>query len=381
MASINILEIIQTGTISGALGGAEMVLYNIVRYIDSSRFSIRALVVGQGGLDERLQREGYPVDTFTFTRSYNLDLIKYIRRLIARYQIDIVHTHLSRMNTYGFAATRLTPARNVMTIHGMTGFSGGLGRLYCGVFGNLSAKVVAVSQPLAEEFSARTGVRRGNIVVIPNGIDIDCFGGAVDRVAVRRRFGLADDARMILSVGNIRAIKGYDFLIDAFATIAGGDSRLVLIIAGSDMFGEVAGLRERAAGRGVGDRVIFTEFIPDVEVLYGAADLFALSSISEGFSLTTVEAMASRLPVVSTDCLGPRDIITDGVDGIIVPGRDPDVFGRRMAELLGDDQRRRVLGEAARRTAERRFAIKSSVTKFETLFASLVNRPETTHSR
>jgi glycosyltransferase involved in cell wall biosynthesis len=378
VATINILEIIQTGSISGALGGAEMVLYNIIRHIDPSRFAMRALIVGHGGLDERLRREGYPVDTFAFSRSYNLDLIKYIRQLIARYDIDIVHTHLSRMNTYGFAATRLTPARNVMTIHGMTGFAGSLGRLYLGVFGNLSAKVVAVSQPLAEEFSARTRVRRGNIVVIPNGIDIERFGGIVDRAAIRRRFGIAPDAKMILSVGNIRAIKGYDFLIDSFAAIAGKDSCLVLVIAGSDMFGDVAGLRGRAAGHGLGDRVIFTEFIPDIETLYSASDLFALSSVSEGFSLTTVEAMASRLAVVSTDCLGPRDIITDGVDGIIVPGRDPAVFGGRMAELLADERRRHVLGEAARQTAERRFAIKESVAKFETLFSSLVKRPGTT---
>ncbi len=377
MATINILEVIQTGTISGALGGAEMVLYNIVRYIDPSRFTIRALVVGHGGLDERLGREGYPVDTFTFVRSYNLDLIRYIRQLIARHRIDIVHTHLSRMNTYGFAATRFTPARNVMTIHGMTGFSGGLGRLYYGMFGNLSAKVVAVSQPLAEEFSSVTKVRRGNIVVIPNGIDVGRFGGVVDRAAIRRRFGIAPDAKIILSVGNIRTIKGYDFLIDSFATIAGKDNRLTLVIAGSDMFGDVAALRDRAIGYGLGDRVMFTEFIPDIETLYSASDLFALSSVSEGFSLTTVEAMASRLAVVSTDCLGPRDIITDSVDGIIVPGRDPETFGRAMTELLADEPRRSALGEAARRTAENRFAIKESVAKFETLFSSLVNRPET----
>jgi glycosyltransferase involved in cell wall biosynthesis len=379
VATINILEVIQTGSISGALGGAEMVLYNIVRHIDSSRFTVRALVVGHGGLDERLRAEGYPVDTFTFTKSYNLDLIRYLRKLIAEHHIDIVHTHLSRMNTYGFAATRLTPARNVMTIHGMTGFSGRLGKLYYRLFGNLSARVVAVSEPLADQFSVAAGVRRGNIIVIPNGIDVDRFGGAVDRTAIRRRFGLAPEAKIILSVGNIRPIKGYDFLIDAFASIAREDPTFVLVIAGSDMFGQAAGLRNRAAGYGLGDRFLFTEFIPDIETLYAAADVFALSSVTEGFSLTTVEAMASRLAVVSTDCLGPRDIITDGVDGYIIPGRDPAVFGRRMAELLADESRRKTLGEAARRTAERRFAIRESVAKFETLFASLVRRPEAAH--
>lgn len=375
MTTLNILEVIQTGSIPGALGGAEMVLYNIVRYIDSSRFNIRALVAGRGGLDERLRAEGYPVDTFNFTKSYNLDLIRYLRKLIAEHKIDIVHTHLSRMNTYGFAATRFTPAKNVMTIHGMTGFSGRLGKLYYRAFGNLSARVVAVSEPLADEFAVATGVRRGKITVIPNGIDVNRFGGVVDRVAVRRRFGLPPEAKIILSVGNIRPIKGYDFLVDAFAAVARSHRDLVLVIAGSDMFGQAVDLKNRAAGYGLADRFLFTEFIPDIETLYGAADLFALSSVSEGFSLTTVEAMASRLAVISTDCLGPRDIITNGVDGIIVPGRDPEAFGRRMAELLADNSRRRLMGEAARRTAERRFTIRESVAKFEILFASLGRRP------
>lgn len=374
MATINILEVIQTGSIAGALGGAEMVLYNIVRHIDPSRFNVRALVVGHGGLDERLRREGYPVDTFTFTKSYNLDLIRYLRKLIAEHRIDVVHTHLSRMNTYGFAATRFTRARNVMTIHGMTGFVGGMAKKYYRLFGNLSGKVVVVSEPLAEEFSALTGVRRNNIMVIPNGIDVDRFGLAVDRTAVRRRFGLAPESRIILAVGNIRPIKGYDFLIDAFASISGGDPTTVLMIAGSDMFGQADELRDRAAGYGLENRFRFTEFVADIETLYAAADLFALSSVTEGFSLTTVEAMASRLAVISTDCLGPRDIITDGIDGIIVSGRDPKEFGRRMAELLADEGRRRKLGEAARKTAERRFAIGESVAKFETLFTSLARR-------
>jgi len=376
---IRILELIQTGGVRGAVGGAETVLLNIAHLGDQSRFDVRTLVVGgRGGLDERLRQYGHPVDTFEFRHSYNRDLIGCIRSLIHRHRIDIVHSHLSRMNMYGFLASCFTPATNIMTIHGLTEFTGRLGRLYYAVFGNLSGKVVAVSHALADEFVHRTKVRRSKMAVVPNGIEIERFGRPVDREAIRRRLGLRPDARVILAVGNIREIKGYEFLIESFARIVDQDERLSLVICGIDMLGYRANLDRLLAKKGLAGRILFTDFVSDIEAVYGAADLYALTSISEGFSLTTVEAMASLLPVVVTDCIGPREIITTGRDGIIVPRRDPELFGQTMLELIRDPLRSRALGEAGRRTVEKRFSVQESVRGFEELFVDLAaGRPRT----
>ncbi len=374
MDKIRVLEVIQTGGIPGAVGGAETVLLNIAHLSDQSRFDIRTLVVGgHGGLDERLRQYGHPVATFEFRHSYNRDLIRCIRDLINRHRIDIVHSHLSRMNMYGFLASRFTPATNIMTVHGLTEFTGRLGRAYYAVFGNLSGKVVAVSHALADEFVHRTKVRRSKMAVVSNGIDVERFGRPVDREAIRRRLGLRPDARIILAVGNIRAIKGYEFLIESFARIVDQDERLALVICGTDMLGYRANLDRLLAKKGLAGRVLFADFVSDIEAVYGAADLYALTSISEGFSLTTVEAMASLLPVVVTDCIGPREIITTGTNGIIVPRRDPELFGRTMLELIRDPQRSRALGEAGRRTVEKRFSVQESVKGFEDLFADLAS--------
>lgn len=367
---IRVLEIVQTI----GIGGAETVAFNTAHYLDKSRFEARALVVGRGTLVERLQDHGYGVDTCTFYESYSWNLLRTIRGLIRKHRIDIVHSHLARMNTYGFVASRLTPAKNVMTVHGLSEFSNFLGRAYYSAFGNFSGKIVAVSQTLADRFVAETMVRKGKVTVIPNGIDVDRFGQPVDREKTLARFGLPPSAKLILAVGNLRAIKGYDFLIESFARIAGDEPLLYLMICGNDYFGHRPVLDPIIERYGLSDRVIFTDFVNDIETLYAAADVYALTSISEGFSLTTVEAMASSAAVVSTDCIGPREIIDDGVDGIIVPGRDPELFGRTILDLLHDDERRRSLGRAARRKAEGKYAVRDSVAKFEELFHSLVGR-------
>jgi glycosyltransferase involved in cell wall biosynthesis len=370
MRKIKVLDIIQTA----GIGGAEMVLFNTVEHLDKSRFDVRALVVGRGILIDRLREYGHEVDVFKFKKSYNLDLIKFIRHLIREHKIDIVHTHLSRMNMYGFVATRFTPAANVMTVHGLTEFSSKIGKIYYSIFGNLSGKVVTVSEHLADILTSRTLMRRNKICAIPNGIDTERFGRKFDRESTLRRFGVSPDSRVILAVGNLRAIKGYEFLLESFGLIAAEDSRLALIICGDDIRGYKVILDIVVAKLGLGDRVFFTEFIPDIEAAYSAADLYVLTSITEGFSLTTVEAMASSLPVISTDCVGPREIIDDGVDGLIIPERDPEIFGQAMLELIGDKQRTEKMGAAARKKVEQKFSIQESVRKFEQLFISLVSQ-------
>jgi len=333
---------------------------------------VRGLVVGRGALVEKLPEQGIEVDTFDFTRSYNLDFLRFIRRLIARHKIDIVHTHMSRMNMYGRLASLFTPAVNVMTVHGLTEFSGFWGRLYYALLGPSSGKVVTVSDKLAERFREATHVGRKKIAVIPNGIDTARFNREVDIAAARDRFRIPRESRVVLAVGNIREIKGYELLIESLAAVADREPQLAVVISGGNYAGYKKNLEPLIARHGLEKRVIFTSFVPDIEVLYRIADIYALTSISEGFSLTTVEAMASSLPVVSTDCVGPRDIIDDSRDGIIVPDRDPRLFGEVILGLIGDEKKRKALGEAARRKAEEKFSAQVAVRKYEELFGSLV---------
>lgn len=351
-----------------------MVVFNTTHFMDKSRFEVRVVVVGWGALVDKLREHGHTVDTFAFEKSYNRDFIKFIRGLIRKHDIDIVQTHLGRMNSYGFVASLGTPAKNVMTVHGTSEFSNFLGKVYYSLFGNFSGKIVTVSHDLAERFRAGTLVSRSKITAIPNGIDIDRFGKPVNRKEILARFDIPVDAKIILAVGNIREIKGYELLIEAFACIAGTDQRMTVLICGGDYVGYKKRLDVLIAKHGLAERIRFSGFVPDIENLYAVADLYALTSITEGFSLTTVEAMASSMAVVSTDCVGPREIIDDGVDGVIVPDRDPDRFGQMALNLLHDDETRRRLGMAARRKVQDKYSVQTAVNSFERLFKSLVSQ-------
>ena len=133
-------------------------------------------------------------------------------------------------------------------------------------------------------------------------------------------------------------------------------------------------MEKRISDKGLKGRVYLLDFVDDIENIYAASDIFVLPSVSEGFSLTTVEAMASGLPVIAADCIGPRDIIDDNVDGIILKERSPGTLSNEIAALLSDGHRRRELGEAARYKVSKMFNIADSVKEFENLFIELCGK-------
>jgi glycosyltransferase involved in cell wall biosynthesis len=114
-----------------------------------------------------------------------------------------------------------------------------------------------------------------------------------------------------------------------------------------------------------------------VRALLDDADLFVHSSLGEGISNGVLEAMASGLPVVTTDCGGMREAVTDGREGFVVPVRDVAAMSAALAALAGDAGLRQRMGHAARATVERDFALEQQVASFASLYQELTaSRPE-----
>jgi glycosyltransferase involved in cell wall biosynthesis len=117
--------------------------------------------------------------------------------------------------------------------------------------------------------------------------------------------------------------------------------------------------------------VQFVGYRDDVHEFYRALDLYLLTSHHEGFSLSTVQALATGLPVVATRCGGPEEIVTDGSDGVLIPAGSPAAVAVAIAALARDPVRRSALGAAARATAETRFSTRAMLGQYEALYESL----------
>ncbi len=162
-----------------------------------------------------------------------------------------------------------------------------------------------------------------------------------------------DDAKenIVLSVGRLIASKHHDILIDIFLKINMPDWKLV--IAGGDAIKQkgMARLTEKIVNANAVDKVILTGNISNVEEWYLKSKVFAFTSSSEGFPNVLGEAMSAELPAVSFDCVaGPADMITDGVNGYLIPLFDSTSFEQKLKQLMINESLRTQLGRKAKET-------------------------------
>jgi glycosyltransferase involved in cell wall biosynthesis len=172
----------------------------------------------------------------------------------------------------------------------------------------------------------------------------------------------------------VRAPKAYDNLLRAAAIAVKGDPNLRFVVVGEGSGTLLEELLRLRAQLGLQDIVCFAGFRPEVSVPLRNFDSFILPSRSEGFSIATVQAMASGLPVVATRSGGPEEIVTDGIDGLLVPRDDPDALAAAMLRVAADEGLRRRLGSAARAAARTKFSLTKMLEGYEEIYRGALGR-------
>ncbi len=204
------------------------------------------------------------------------------------------------------------------------------------------ADVVIVQTDRAAEYFPRR--LRKLIKVIPNPIDLQ-----VPASAATSETG---QPRRIVAVGRLERQKGFDLLLRAFALATATDRSWRLEIWGEGS--ERSQLASLAEALGIGNRIVMPGVTANIGQVLCHASIFALSSRFEGFPNALCEAMAAGVPCVAFDCQsGPREIITDGIDGILVPPGDVDALGRSLQRLMANPELREMLGQSGKRSVER----------------------------
>jgi colanic acid/amylovoran biosynthesis glycosyltransferase len=216
--------------------------------------------------------------------------------------------------------------------------------------------VHCVSGALAREAVA-LGLDPAKVFVRSWGVDTRIFQPASNSSTIGVARVEADRTLRVVSVSRIHWIKGYEFALQALAQVqrAGVDIDYTIIGHADDK----ARLSVLATARDLGlessVHIHGTQSQSEIVSMLRSADVFVLSSLSEGLSTATLEAMAVGLPVVVTDVGGMREAVTDGVHGFVVPPRDPAALAAALLELAADGELRQKMGDEGRRRAVEEF--------------------------
>lgn len=269
-----------------------------------------------------------------------------VREFLHRERFDIVHIHGSLAPTLPLAALRHSCSINVGTFHAAHARSAGyrVFRSYLtGYFRKLHG-LIAVSEP------ARRSMARyfpGNYSIIPNGVDTDFFHPAAQPLPQFDRH-----RPTILFLGRFEPRKGLSYLLRALPMVHKVLPELQCIIVGSGPLG-VEKYRRQVESR-LASAVVFTGVVPSEERprYFASCDVFvAPSTGNESFGIILLEAMATGKPVVASDIDGYRDVLADGVEGLLVPPRDETALASAIIAILSDKRRAARMGIAGRAKA------------------------------
>lgn len=237
---------------------------------------------------------------------------------------------------------------------------------------------VAISPALARVYEdARLPPEK--LRLIPQGVDTARFAPASDKAALRRQLGIDPHGAVVVFVGSLVERKGIDVLLAAWKQVHDDFADATLALVGVDRFPDdpaaAAFLRRHleALPDAARQRVMAVGVQDAVEQWLRAADLFAFPSRREGFGTVMIEAMACGLPCVVAELPQITSFIFDGGDpaGVIVPQNDAAALAAGMSDLLGDRQRARALGVAARRRAVECFSIERIADEYLDFYAAL----------
>lgn len=353
------------------IGGAGRLLINYLHCFDRTKFDIKVVLPAGAELKPLVEAEGYAVIETENGRDKSLDrkAVGELMRIIRAEKPDIVHTHSSFSGK--LAAYLCGVKRRFYTRHcafempkRLTTFPG---KQINGFINNtLATDIVAVAQAAADNLT-ETGVDPRKITVIINGVEPMRRTAEEERAALKKALGIAPGTFVCGISARLESYKGHMYLLDTVKQVTDVRPHTVFLIVGGGS--EEAALKKRARELDITDAVRFTGFVPDVAPYYNIMDLNLNCSVgTETSSLALSEGMSLGIPAVVSDFGGNPYMITDGVNGYVVPEKNPAAMTEAILRIMDDSALLASLREGAYREYQTKFTAAAMTGQLEQLY-------------
>jgi glycosyltransferase involved in cell wall biosynthesis len=367
------------GVLALDVGGLERLVLDLIRAAAGAGHRVTVVSVERPGkLAPEAEAAGARVVSLDKPFGRHPGFIGRAAEALAGLRPDVVHTHQITAAYYlGPAARRLTPPAPVVhTEHGNHFRQAGgwralaKRRLATRAAARLIDRFCCVSAEIAAAAGRWWTVPRGKLEVVPNGITTDPPADLKPPGAVRESLGIPADAAVVGTVGRLAEVKRQDILIRALRLLAADRPAARLVIVGDGP--ERPKLDALAAGLGLADRVRFAGYQPRPDEYLRAMDVFSLTSRSEGFPVSLLEAWRAGAAVAAAAVGGIPAVVADGADGLLFPPGDPAAAAAAIGRLLDDPALRGRLARAGRATLADRYSLDRMAAEYERRYRELI---------
>lgn len=360
-------------------GGLERAVRDLTLQLHERGFQPAVFSTAQLGLYfEELESRGVPVSDCRGTGGGLRipGVPRLLLRKLREFQPDIIHSHSGTILPSSVSRLLLRSPRLIFTDHGRYPEPRWVSYVERACLTQVD-RYVAVAEELARYVQGYLAMAEPPLV-IPNGIDQRPYSGpaATSREALRAEWEIAPEEVLLMSVGRLAPVKNHSFLLRGLAEAARTRPEIRLALVGDGSLEPE--LRAECRQLGLDPRVRWLGFRKDIADCLRAADLFVMSSDSEGLPLVLLEAMAAGLPIVSTE-VGGIPTALEG-SGLLVPPRDVPRLAAAITALAGDPARRRALGQAAQQRSAL-YSIEAVGERYITLYREVLGRRPATRSQ
>lgn len=344
-----------------AVGGAERLLLDICRKLDKDQFDISVVALQDGNpLQESFEAAGIKVKFFHKKNKFDFKVIKRLTEYLREESPDIVHTHLFGADFWGGLAARKAEVKKIIsTKHDVLGE--GCLKNYLGRKARRQADlVIAISEATKRFLVEHEKVDSSKIKVIYNGVD-------VSRFYIKEPNLFATDTFKIGAVGRLSKEKGHKYLLRACRFLKKRNWQLILVGDGPLR----SSLEAQARFLGIEDKVRFTGQIVDVRKYYDDFDVFVLPSISEGLSISLLEAALAGKFVLATNVGGVPEIVTDQETGLLFKSKNMESLLKSLEWVSDNKIKAQKMAVELQRKVLDKFDINKIIEQYESLYFEL----------
>lgn len=329
------------------IGGTEMVIKNLIECNSDQKLEMSLFCIESplGIWGEELKGSGTPVAIKERLPGFDLKLVRAIRRHIKKNRIDIVHCHQYTPWVYGVLAAAFTKTKVIFTEHGRfyPDFSSWKRKLINPLLMYFTNKVTCICNATKLALSQYENIKEQDIDVVYNGINKVTVNQSP--MTIREQYKLPSHAFIFGTVARLDPIKNQLMMIEAFAKAMSEKQDAFLMIVGD---GEMrTELENKVDELKIRRKVIFTGYIPFPGNIINAFDIFLLSSLSEGASMTLLEAMSLSKPCIVTDAGGNNELILNGYNGIVTENQNTVAYSEAIISMYSDKDLQKQYSEAS----------------------------------